>query len=458
MRRRASWAIAVVLLIAPVGGGQAPEPPEKIPAPLRTPLPLDPAPIVSDPPLFVPQPRVPAGYVEGDALLWWATHGPAPILLTTAPNNGLNANGLTGGTLGQPGTTILFDGNNLAYSTFIGARITAGVNLGADGFWSLEASGLYLPHRSIDYTSVGKNDGTPLLTIPFLDAATGQQASLDINSQDAAFNPFLIGSIAIHSDLQVWGAEVNAIAHSVRTAERSIDVFAGLRMLNLEESLAINQAIVPTQDGNITLQYPTAGLGAANYFPVVAGALVQVTDSFVTHNQFYGGQLGGRFRWDYGAVSLGLTGKIAVGITHQQVAITGSSSASAAINPNTGAVVTNLTTPGGAFALQNNIGTYAQNPFTVVPELGLQLTWSPASWLRLHLGYSILYWSNVARPGAQIDSVLNSKLVPTGALLPTNTVPVGAFVPGAEQGRPYFTFNDSAFWAQGIQLGIEIRY
>ena len=70
----------------------------------------------------------------------------------------------------------------------------------------------------------------------------------------------------------------------------------------------------------------------------------------------------------------------------------------------------------------------------------------------------MLYWSNVARPGSQIDTVLNSKLVPTGALLPTNTNPVGLFVPGAEQGRPYFAFRDTAFWAHGLNFGMELRY
>jgi hypothetical protein len=71
----------------------------------------------------------------------------------------------------------------------------------------------------------------------------------------------------------------------------------------------------------------------------------------------------------------------------------------------------------------------------------------------------------VARPGAQIDPVLNSKLVPTGAFAQSQTTaagrqsPVpGAFTPGLEQGRPYFNFRDTAFWAHGMNFGIEIRY
>lgn len=464
MLRRAGWIMAVVLLAAPIAAGQAPAPsatsapPEQIPAPVQPPIP-DGAPAGNTAPLTLNQPpTVPSVYAIADSLLWWVAHGPAPVLLTTAPNNGLNATGLTGGIIGKPGTTILFDGSNLSYGGISGARAMVGVNLGSDGFWALEGGGFYLPQQSINYLAVGRPNGTPLLTVPFLDAATGQQASLDISSENAAFQPFLAGSIAIHSDIQVWGAEINAVAHSIRTAERSFDLFLGLRSLTLNENLTINQIITPAQTGNITLQYPTVGMGAADYYSVVAGSPVQVFDSFATRNQFYGAQVGGRFMWNYGTLGADLTVKVAAGITHQQASIAGSSSALNAINPVTGAVASNLTTPGGVFALQNNIGNYAQNPFTIAPEIGLNLSWAVTSWMRLRFGYGVLFWSNVARPGSQIDSTLNSKLIPTGALLPTSTTPIGAFIPGEEQGRPYFTFRDTTFWAQGIHLGIDFRY
>jgi hypothetical protein len=296
------------------------------------------------------------------------------------------------------------------------------------------------------------------LTIPFLDAASGQQASLDLSSQDSVGNPFLIGSIGIHSDIQVWGTEFNVIAHSIRTAERSVDLLLGFRSLTLNENLTITQTIVPAQDGDITLQFPTVGQGAGSYFFGVAGNPVYVFDSFSARNQFYGPQLGGRFRWDLGRWTADLSAKVAVGVTHQQVTIDGASAATLAINPNTGALAPNLVTPGGMFALQGNIGSFSQNQFTIVPEIGLNLNYALTSWLHIRAGYSALYWSNVARPGAQFDSSLNAKLIPTGALLPSNPSPVGAFLPGSEQGRPYFVFRDTAFWAQGVSFGVEFRY
>jgi hypothetical protein len=147
------------------------------------------------------------------------------------------------------------------------------------------------------------------------------------------------------------------------------------------------------------------------------------------------------------------------------VNINGLSSASAGILGNNPPIA-NLVTPGGVFALQNNSGTFLQNQFTIVPEIGLNIGYALTSWLNLRMGYSALYSSSVARPGAQIDPVLNSKLIPTGAFFPFQftgsgrTVPLapGAFGPGLEQGRPYFAFHDTAFWAHGLNFGLELRY
>ncbi len=385
-------------------------------------------------------------------------HGPSPELLTTAANNGLNANGLTGGILGEPGTVVLFTGRDLDFGAFTGARAKAGVHMGPEGFWSFEVGGFYLPKRSVDFAAAGGSNGTPLLTIPFLDSATGNLSSLDVNAQDGGGNPYLVGRMAIHSDLQVWGYEINLIAHSIRTSERSVDLVMGFRSLGLNENLSINQTLSPALTGNVTLQFPNAGQGVAFYYNVLANTPAYVSDHFSTRNLFNGPQVGGRFNFARGPFSADLNVKVAVGITHQRATIEGSSTAALAEDPNAQTIVANLTTPGGVFALQNNSGSFSQNQFTIVPEVGFNLRCEVTSWLRVHAGYNALYWSNVARPGGQIDGTLNSKLIPTGALLPTNTNPVGVFVPGSEQGRPYFVFRDTAFWAHGINVGVEFRY
>jgi hypothetical protein len=63
-----------------------------------------------------------------------------------------------------------------------------------------------------------------------------------------------------------------------------------------------------------------------------------------------------------------------------------------------------------------------------------------------------VYWSNVARPGAQADFVVNPKLIPAGEGF------FESFDPTKEQSRPRFQFTDAGFWAQGLDVGIEIRF
>src|SRR5437762_78454 len=130
MQRKAGWAIGLVLLIAQFASAQTNAPPaqERLPsAPSRQPEAL-----TSDDRALVPieEVRRSAGfYVGADYLLWWIHRGPSPALLTTAPDNGKNAKGLTGGILGEPGTTALFTSDNLDYHTTSGMRLSAGISL-----------------------------------------------------------------------------------------------------------------------------------------------------------------------------------------------------------------------------------------------------------------------------------------------------------------------------------------
>jgi hypothetical protein len=114
MIRYAVWVMGVLFLLAPCAVSQTPESGEKIPPPVNL---NKPAPDGA-PPLSLEPRRVSVFYVDADYLYWWVNHAPAPVLLTTAPNNGLNANGLTGGILGQPGTHVLLSGDDLGYGAF----------------------------------------------------------------------------------------------------------------------------------------------------------------------------------------------------------------------------------------------------------------------------------------------------------------------------------------------------
>ncbi|MEI8380327.1 MAG: BBP7 family outer membrane beta-barrel protein [Planctomycetota bacterium] len=108
---------------------------------------------------------------------------------------------------------------------------------------------------------------------------------------------------------------------------------------------------------------------------------------------------------------------------------------------------TSVTQNGGLLALPTNIGSYSRDQFSVVPEVGLNVGRQLTDNVRVYVGYTLIYWSSVVRPGDQIDPVIN----PTQ--LPTPTGP-GTLVGPA---RPAFAFHDTDFWAQGINFGLEFR-
>jgi hypothetical protein len=97
---------------------------------------------------------------------------------------------------------------------------------------------------------------------------------------------------------------------------------------------------------------------------------------------------------------------------------------------------------GGLLAQTTNIGTYEQNTFSIMPELGVTLSYDITCRLRASVGYTFLYWNNVARPGDQIDRNL--------AQLPPEPP-----VPG---GGPAFAFRTTDFWAQGMNFGLAYTF
>ena len=88
---------------------------------------------------------------------------------------------------------------------------------------------------------------------------------------------------------------------------------------------------------------------------------------------------------------------------------------------------------GGLLALPSNIGRYDRDVFSWVPELGVTIGYQCTDHWKLFVGYNVLYWSSVVRPGEQIDRTVNANQLPP---------PVGG-----GPNRPLFTFNANDFAA-----------
>ena len=67
--------------------------------------------------------------------------------------------------------------------------------------------------------------------------------------------------------------------------------------------------------------------------------------------------------------------------------------------------------------------------------------------LRVTAGYTLLYWSHVMRVGNNIDRRLDPGQAPTLAF--------PAITPGA---NPMFPAIRTEFWAQGINVGMELKF
>ncbi len=241
----------------------------------------------------------------------------------------------------------------------------------------------------------------------------------------------LSGSTTVTAQSQLYGFETNARYHFYGLGRLHADILGGFRFLYLTETLAIQDQFQPLP-GSTT---PFLGVQAS------PPATVADLDRFHCTNQFAGLQLGSRLRWEEDLFFISVFGKVAVGATDQRTSIDGVSTLSSP----TGLQVVQ----GGILALPSNIGQHNQNVFSVVPEAGVTFGIELTSYLRLVAGYSFLYWSAVARPGAEIDPRINLSQVPTSRFFGTTT---------AGPAAPLFLGTQTSFWVQALRCGFEFHY
>lgn len=352
-------------------------------------------------------------WFRGETLIWAIKHSDVPPLVT----RGSPAD-VVPGALGQPGTQVLF-GGQIENEERYGGRFTVGWWLSKEEIIGLEGSFLFLGPRSITFNDASA--GLPILARPF-QTDTGLENALFIS------NPLIqAGSIHVALSSKLYGVEANGRLemwrHFCCHDSYRIDILAGFRYLELDEGLGITQQ---------TTFLPTSGF---------AGTAVTTADQFDGRNFFYGGQVGIDAEFIREKWFLRLLGKVALGATTEVVGIQGNTQTTSP----TGTVTT---APGGFLALPSNIGRNSRSEFAVLPELGVTVGYNVTRRVRLSVGYTALYLSNVVRPGDQVDRVINTSQFPALSGTATPSGPA----------RPAFTFHDTDFWAQGVNLGLEFRY
>jgi hypothetical protein len=373
-------------------------------------------------------------FARSEYLLWWLNGAPLPPLLTT----GNAFADPYAGVLGSPTTRVLFGGGDLVQNAFNGARLTVGLVPTSTGTLGVEASGFLLAAQTTNVASGANGSGSPLLGIPILNTNRTEQRLLvsSPGNPQSAINQFNgvalngVGAYAASYKTDLWGAGLDGVYRLVRTPQYRVDVLAGLAYRRLKEDL--------------NMWY---GLGLINDTQLNGTFGGNAQDSFSTTNDFYGARLGTRVSSTFGRFSIDATASLALGATVQQLAIAGSGTFF-------GSLATQTQSPYGVFAQQSNIGSYTRVPFSAIPELNLRVSYALTDSLEVSIGYNVMYWSNVIRPGPQIDRMINTSAGTqrqdffTG--LQGDVPPMG--------GNPAPLFNQSSLLAQGISIGATLRF
>jgi hypothetical protein len=359
---------------------------------------------------------------NADYLLLWTRSGSnGSPLVTTGTATSL-------GVLGVPGTATVFGGSGLDFRAYSGAEFGLGFWFNRDRNIGLEGNGFFTEDRTLSFTANSGATGAPLFARPLVNAlASPPFETSQLISAPGTFS----GNIGINADSEIYGFDINFVARYGNWNNWNIDFLAGFRFLELEENLNI------AQFSNILPGGAAGFLGVG--LPV--GSEVSIYDHFAGLNRFYGGQVGVRGEYCWGATYVRLLGKLALGDSNENVNVEGLTTAT----PPGGATVR---TAGGLLALSTNSGRINHDEFAVVPELGLTLGYAITPQLKVSVGYTFLYWSDVARPGDQVNRVVNPALIPTSTIFGTTG--------GLAQPAP--TFNHTDFWAQGLTFGVELRY
>ena len=345
--------------------------------------------------------------VSAELLYAWFKQSPTPVPI------------ITDSYLDDPTVNVLLGGGSVDTNPNAGFRLTGAYRV--DSRVGVEVSGFYIPSRSTS-SSVSSTGlpGSIDLYLPFFDVTRGEE-----NVTEISYWPVYRGSAQATLRNNLGGGELNLTWTLPPQDGMRIDLLGGFRYLQLRESYTINTS--------------------SPYNPPNPADIWNTTDSFDARNRFYGLQVGARLAYDQGPWVGTVNAKVALGTMQQRVSVNGYLET----NDYTDYGPTQIY-PGGYFALPTNFGDHSRDTFAVVPEIAFNLGYRITPQATVYLGYSLLYASDVARPGDQINRNIN----PTMTVSWGNDPPVKPVGPA----QPTFAFNTSDFWAQSLSIGVAYRF
>jgi len=442
-----------------IGAGPPPGPMYPPPGPYGAPV-FQPAPPGTQAPDLGPKIHAPHVWASADYLLWFAKSQPVrfPLLTTSAPTDF--------GLLGRPSTLVLVGDKDLGYNSISGYRLFAGAFFDCDRRWGAEVGGFQTETKSNITFYQSTSGGIPTLARPVLSTTDPRlPASLLISNPGLGF-----GSVLIDTSTRAFGAEASGVLNIFRSVPGcgpkawacSFDVLAGYRYFELDEKLDISSATTLSVPNTIVPQFVTGAFGVVTQtgttavptpvnfagIQIFSPATVQVIDSFKVRNEMHLGQVGLRGEIRRGWMSLFFTGKFAAGLNHEILEINGASGFSDISRLGAGPSAALGTTIGGLLATSTNIGKYVNDEFVIMPEANLSLGINLTRSVAMTVGYNFLYINRVARPGSQINPVVDISTVPFSGSFGATNLPAGF--------KNLFAQDD--FWLMGLNFGFNFRY
>jgi hypothetical protein len=360
---------------------------------------------------FVPD----ESWVRADWLLWHLRNGPLPPLIVSGnpalPNPGVPGSGNFSPLVG-PSTNV---------GMLNGARLTLGTWFDPDAELGGEVSGFMFARRATSDVFQGGPGMT--LGVP-VTSTTGTQGVYNYAVPGQS-----TGSLGVQTASQLYSGEATLIHRWYENGTVSVTGMVGYRYLQLDESVGLYG------------QSQAGGLGATfDGAALPAGVLLSTTDLFRANTQFHGGEIGARLEARSGLFTFTAFTKNALGANIETLRIDGQTQAS-------GFGVTQSTV-GGVRALPSNFGRAVNTEFSWMSELGTDLGVNVTKHVSFHVGYNMLYWTRVLRPGSAIDPVINPAQVPID---PT-------YNPSALGPRPLPAFHTSDVLAHGLVVGIVVGW
>src|SRR5262245_15449954 len=353
-------------------------------------------------------------YTSFDFLMLWVPDITTPVpLAQAAPGPFLP------GAPFPAGTVTVIGQSDLISQIRLGARIGAGMWFDPCHRMGLDGSFFFAGPTSRDLAATPPPGGSlwrPYTVINLPGPGVPNPPATTPNFAD-----IVTGAITTHTDSFLMGGDINLRRTAFCNCGNFVDVLLGFRYMHLDESLTVTETS-PNPAG---------------------GAAFALSDRFRTLNNFYGVQIGTIVHKQWGNWSADLLLKAAGGETNSVVEATGS-------NNFGGGVPSNL----GLFVNTSNAGRYTSTATSVVPEVGLTLGYNITPRMRVHIGYTAMYWSNVLRPGEQIDPIIDQTKVP---FPPGVVAPVFQPLSPADP-HPVLHFHRSDYWAHGLMVGVDFKW